>query len=257
MLKIAEKSDFSVLSDFLSDGIISLRILSYFIAYGTERDFVKFFIHYDESGIQGVISFFEDSVLVEASDRADFSEISSFLSMNSFSVLSCRNVIADLLGFDCFETKQGYIYRGNDDEFSADNLHEESLKAVYNLISESIPGSFENTKEAYLSFLSDYLFRERRNLARGKCIREDDGIIACAITSAETDSKALLSGVAASNNCKGKGYGRKVVISLVNDLLRNGKTPYVIALNDSAKGFYEHIGFKKDSLIAYVNRKDN
>ena len=75
MLKIAEKSDFNALSDFLSDGIISLRILSYFIAYGTERDFVKFFIHYDESGIQGVISFFEDSVLVEASDRADFSEI--------------------------------------------------------------------------------------------------------------------------------------------------------------------------------------
>ena len=41
------------------------------------------------------------------------------------------------------------------------------------------------------------------------------------------------------------------------NLFNLGKTPYVIALNDSAKGFYEHIGFKKYSLIAYVNRKDN
>ena len=256
MLKIADKSDINELTDFLGNGIISLRILSYFIAYGTEREFVRFFIHYDDNGIQSIISFFEDSALIEATDEADFGEISSFLSMNSFSVLSCRKEVADSLGFQNYESKQGYVYAGDDKENSAENLKEEHIKEVYNLISESIPGSFEKTKEAYLSFVSDYTFRERRSLARGKCITENGEVVACALTSAETEDKALLSGVAASKLIKGKGYGKKVVISLVNDLLKNNKTPYVIALNDSAKGFYEHIGFKKDSLIAYINRKD-
>ncbi len=256
MLKAATEKDYKALSDFLDEGIISLRILSYLMAYGTERDFVKFFIHCNDRGIQGVISFFEDSVLIEATDKADFGEISSFLSMNSFSVLSCRKEVADLLGYKNYGIKQGYVYAGTNEEKSAENLKEENLKEVYRLISETIPDSFKNTNEAYLSFVSDYTFRERRKLARGKCICENDEVIACALTSAETENKALLSGVASSKLYKGKGYGKKVVNSLVNELLSEGKTPYVIALNDSAKGFYEHIGFEKHGLIAYVNRKD-
>ena len=256
MLKIADKNDFSALTEFLNSGIISLRILSYLTSYVTDKDFVKFFIQFNEEGIQGVISFFEDSALIEASEKADFGEILSFLSMNYYSSLSCRKEVADLLSFENYETKQGYAYSGDDRENSAENISEENLKTVYRIISENIPGSFENTKEAYLSFMSDYTYRERRNLARGKCIIENNSVVACALTSAETKDKALLSGVAAAKSCKGKGYGKKVVISLVNALLSRGKKSYVIALNDSAKGFYEHIGFKKDDLIAYINRKD-
>lgn len=256
MLKSAEEKDSIELESFLSGGIVSLRILSYIKAYGFKRDFLKFWIGYDEKGIHAVVSLFEDSVLIKADKNADYGELKTFLSMLSFSSLSCEENVAKALSFKDYDIKQGYVFSGVPTHISAENIQEDSLKNVYRLICENIPGSFSNTKEAFLSFLSDFTFRERRGLARGKCIHENGVLVSCAVTSAETVSKALLSGVVADKAFKGKGYGRKVVLSLVDELLKECKTPYVIALNDSAKGFYEHIGFKKDSLIAYINRKD-
>ena len=106
MLKFADCNDANDIKAFLGNGIIPLRICSYMTAYGFDKDFVKFFIQYNEEGIQGVISFFEDSALVEATEKADFGEILSFLSMNYFSTLSCRKEVADLLGIS-----QSYISR--------------------------------------------------------------------------------------------------------------------------------------------------
>ena len=256
MLKNADIKDLKELEKFLSDGIISLRILSYIKAYGFERYFLKFWYSYDENGINAVISLFENSVLVKTNIKADFSELCAFLSMLSFETLSCEADTAYLLGFEKYTTKQGYVYSGESSDFTSKSIDETRLKAVYNLISERIPDSFNDSKEAYFSFLSDFTFRARRNLARGKCIYENDILAACAVTSAETEDKALLSGVATSEDFKGGGYGKKVVLSLVNELQKFGKSAYVIALNDSAQGFYEHVGFEKDSLIAYINRKD-
>ena len=256
MLKNADINDRKELEKFLSSGIISLRILSYITAYGFVRDFLRLWYSYDENGINAVISLFENSVLVKTNEKADFSELSAFLSMLSYDTISCDAETADFLCFDDYAIKQGYVFSGEPSDFTSKSIDETHLKDVYNLISERIPDSFSDSKDAYFSFLSDFTFRARRDLARGKCIYENNILAACAVTSAETENKALLSGVAASKDFKGSGYGKNVVLSLVSELQKNGKSAYVIALNDSAQGFYEHIGFEKDSLIAYINRKD-
>lgn len=256
MLKNADASDFDKLKCFLSDGIISLRILSYITAYGFDKNFFKLWYSADENGISAVISLFENSILIKTAENADMNELSAFLTMLSFDTLSCEKSTADLLGFSDYSVKQGYIFLGEHSEHTAKSINENDLKGVYKLISERIPDSFGNSKEEYLSFLSDYTFRARRNLARGKCVYAGDALASCAVTSAETDNKALISGVASNAELQGGGYGKRAVLSLVNELKCIGKTPYVIALNDSAKSFYEHLGFEKDNLIAYINRKD-
>ncbi len=256
MLKSAEDKSVTDIEDFLREGIIPLRIRSYIEAYGFDKEFVKFWISENDGKIDGVAALFEDTLLLHTNTSADTSEITSFISMLHFSTLSCEKETAETCGFKGFIEKQGYVFDGVADGYSAENIDEDTIKSAYTLICESIPDSFSKSRDAYLSFLSDYTYRKRRNLARSKCITEDEKLVSCAFTSAETQSEALLSGVATDINLRKGGYGKRTVLSLVSELLNDRKTPYVIALNDTAKSFYEHIGFKKDKIIAYVNRKD-
>ena len=256
MLKSAEIKDSAAIENFLGEGIIPLRIRSYIKAYGFDKEFVKFWISEKEGRIDGVVALFEDSLILHSSATDDVSETVAFISMLQFNTLSCDKKTAEMCGFKVYSEKQSYIFNGVSDGYSAENINENTIKCAYSLICESIPDSFSNNKNAYLSFLSDYTYRKRRSLARGKCITEDKKLVSCAFTSAETESEALLSGVATDSTLRKGGYGKRTVLSLVNELLNIGKTPYVIALNDSAKRFYEHIGFKKDKTIAYINRKD-
>ena len=256
MLKFATEEDAHKLSDFLKNGIIPTRIKSYILSYGFDKDFVKFWYSENENGVDIAVSLFEDALLVYTDENADLSEASAFINMLPFSTLSCEEKTADAFGFTVKEVKQGYVYSGDKTDFTAYDLDEDRIKEAYALISESIPGSFGSTKEEYFAFLSDFTYRKRRNKARGKCIIENDKLVSCAVTSAETETEALLSGVATDKTLRKGGYGKRTVLSLVNALLNESKKPYVIALNESAEGFYEHIGFKKDKRIAYVNRKD-
>lgn len=256
MLKTARITDIAALEAFLGEGIIPLRIRSYIKAYGFDMEFVKFWISETDNKINGVISLFEDSLIFHIASSADVSEITTFISMLDCSTLSCEKDTAIMCGFRLFTEKQGYVFDGNADTYLAENIDEDAIKSAYMLICKSIPDSFTDSKEAFLSFLSDYTYRKRRSLARGKCLKENGNLVSCAFTSAETDSEALLSGVATDLSMRKGGYGKRTVLSLVNELLSLGKTPYVIALNDSAQSFYEHIGFRKDKIIAYINRKD-
>ena len=153
--------------------------------------------------------------------------------------------------------KNGYRFSGLADEFVCDALTEDDFKSAYDLISREIPGSFKSGRDAYLSFVSDFTFRQRRSMARGVCKHCDGKLISVAVTSCETENAAVISGVACDSSLRKKGYGKLTVLSMVYSLLKDGKTPYVIALNESAEGFYEHIGFVKTEIIAFVEREND
>lgn len=259
MLKAAGPKDIAAIDSFLGNGIIPMRIRSYMLAYGFDKEFVRFWISENGEKIDVVIALFEDSLLLYVditAETAEITEITAFISMLQFTTLSCEKEAAEMCGFKVYTEKEGYVFNGVSDGYSAENIDEDKIRDAYTLICESIPDSFSKDKSAYLSFLSDYTYRNRRNLSRGKCLTENGSLVSCAFTSAETESEALLSGVATDSNLRKGGYGKRTVLSLVNELLGYNKTPYVIALNDSAKSFYEHIGFKKDKIIVYANRKD-
>ena len=102
--------------------------------------------------------------------------------------------------------------------------------------------------------MSDFTYRKRRNSARIKCVRQEGGIIGCALTSAECENSAIISGVASDSSVRCKGIGKTAVLSLVDELKKENKEVYVIALNTAAEGFYEHIGFERHCVIAIAER---
>lgn len=256
MLKLASENDLAEILRFCDSDLLGIRIGCYCLAYGFERDFLKVWINETDGIINTAIAKFYDSVTVKSSST-DTSEITEFLNMIGYTSLDadadfCRRTLLDVCS-----TKKAYIFRGISTENTAEEIGEENYKSLYSLVSENIPGSFVNSKEAYLSFLSDFTFRKRRGFARSKGIVSDGKLVSCVITSAETDKCALLSAVASDKSVRGKGYGKKTVLSAVNELLNENKDVYVIALNESAQSFYEHIGFEYYTDICHIERKND
>ena len=257
MLKRACEEDFEEISLLCRNSITGTRILCYILAYGFTRDFLEIWIIEDEGKAKGVLVKFFDDVTLLCTENADTEQLRTFIGMLHYNKLMCSAELCGELGFSAVTVKNAYRFEGLPCGGDVTALEEADYEEAYGLISREIPGSFSSEKEAYLSFLSDFTFRKRRCLARGVCTRHGGRVASVALTSSETENAAIISGVACDSNLQKRGLGKKTVLSLVNELNKNNKQVYVIALNGSAEGFYEHIGFVKTEKIGFVERKSN
>ena len=82
----------------------------------------------------------------------------------------------------------------------------------------------------------------------------DSKPVSSVITASETSTCALLSAVASDTNIRGKGFGKATVLTMVNELINEDKKVFVVALNESAQGFYEKLGFKYFDDIAIIRQ---
>ena len=254
MLKAATEKDLEAILRFCDGDLLGTRIGCFCLAYGFERDFLSIWIDDTDGRITTIISKFYDSITLKStSEYSD--EIIGFINMIGYSSLEADSDTCRRLGLSTDVKRKAYTYRGETDERTVEDISEENYKTLYSLVSENIPGSFKNSKEAYLSFLSDFTFRKRRRLARSKGAVSDGKLVSCVITAAETESCALLSAVASDRCVRGMGFGKKTVLSAVNELRNENKKVFVIALNKSAESFYEHIGFEYYGDICHIERK--
>ncbi len=255
MLKLADKNDLGGILSFCEGDLIGTRIGCYCQCYGFERDFFNLWINEADGEIKGLIAKFYDSITVKAASDCEADEIAQFLGMLACDEIMCSESTAEFLGFaDCI-LKKSYLFREKAGEYPTEILGEEHYKQLYCLVSVNIPDSFENTAEAYLSWLSDFTFRKRRNLARSRGVTKNGELISSVITSSETKDSAILSAVATSESARGTGIGKATVLSAVQELQKEKKEVYVIALNKSAEGFYEHIGFEFNEMICFIERE--
>lgn len=248
MLKLSESKDIDKILGICDSDLLGTRIACYALAYGFDRDFLQ--IWFDEETSVAVAKFYDSMTL--AGECSSPEEVREFVRMIGFQSLEMSLENCHRLGFKADEVKKSYIFSGNVKDHVADIVGEEHYKELYRLVSKNIPGSFADTKEAYLAFLSDLTFKQRRGLARCRGIISDGRLISSVITSAETQNSALLSAVASDRDFRGKGVGKATVLSTVNELINENKKVFVIALNESAEGFYEHIGFEFNCEIATV-----
>ncbi|MBQ3136138.1 MAG: GNAT family N-acetyltransferase [Clostridia bacterium] len=254
-IKSVEHVDIPLISDFCRDKILGTKVMCQINAYGLERDFLSAWKCTDTDRLYGIICKFEDSITFVGCCGKYTEDIKLFLEMIGYRQLCCAYSAAEELGYTDCVTKKGYVYSGKYEGDTFGDLTEEYYKDCYSLISEHISGSFENTAEAYLSFLSDFTYRKRRGLARIKGCTEDGELYSCALTSAETKNSAMISGVVCSPKGRNNGVGKKTVLSVAMELHTENKKAYLIALNESAEGFYEHIGFEFKENISFIERK--
>ncbi|MCM1363904.1 MAG: GNAT family N-acetyltransferase [Faecalibacterium sp.] len=252
MLKKAETADTNQINKFCSLYPLGTRVSCYLSAYGLDRDFFNVWYSMNESEVNAVVASFFGAVTVCANSGADFSEISDFINMYGYDSICAENDIMEKLGFTDTEDKCMFVFEKGVSYSAVKSCDDTLFKSAYALISLSIPNSFSNSRDAYLSWLSDFTFRKSRNLARMKAVCDDDRVYSCAMTAAESENAAIISGVACDSSRRGTGLGKNTVLTLANELAEEGKKVYVIALNDGAGAFYEKIGFKQCGTVSYA-----
>ncbi len=250
MLKAAKITDKNKIEEFCNSFSLGVRIVCYMNAYGFERDFFKVWFSEKEGSVAAVLGSFDGSVTVYAKAEADFEEIKAFLCAVGYKSLCAETDTFEKL--DIKESSRKTLFEFVGEGGISENVKNGGdLEKVYDLISLSIPGSFPKNREGYLSFLSDFTFRQRRSLARLKTITENDKVLSCALTAAESEKAAMISGVACDLSQRGKGLGKKTVLTLAGELKKENKKVFVIALNDSAIAFYKKIGFSERETISF------
>lgn len=254
-IRLAENKDISAVGELCRKSILGTKIFCHINAYGFSRDFYTLWCCVDENDeICALVSKLENDITLVVENYEASEDVCAFLSMVGFSSLTCTHRTAQGLGLNISSTKKAYVYNGMYTGEIIPDLTEEYYKDSYTLICKNIPDSFVDTEEAYLSFLSDFTYRKTRTMARIKGIFDNKKLVSCALTSAETDFSAIISGVACDNGSRSKGIGKITVLSLAGELKKENKSVYVVALNESAEGFYEHIGFEFKEKISFIER---
>ncbi len=229
--------------------IIKTRIICYASCYGFDKPYLDFWF-----GDGVIISRFDGVLTVWADEKADYPELREFLDIMGAVDIITFSFVADKLNYSNYTVKRSFEFFGvNENCPIVSQIPDNYMREAYRLITRSIPDSFKDDENSYLSFLSDYRYRENRGFARGYCIVDNENLRAVGFTAAETDSAAILSGIACHQDFRNCGYGKKIVVSLASNIISEGKRAFVIALNDSAVGFYKHIGFKEKENIAYIS----
>lgn len=251
MLKILDNDDLETVKELSEGSVLGARILCYALCYGFDKSFIDYW-----AGVGVLIVRFDNTLTIRAYPDADYDELREFIDIIGATDIVTDENTATALSLNYICVKSGYRFSGDSIVYeNVSYVDEDNMSDLYDIISESIPDSFCKDRNSYLSFLSDYMYRRNRGYSRAVGVFNSEKLVSTAITSAETDDSAIISGVACKKEYRKYGYGKSTVLTLASLLNKENKTVYVIALNDSAKGFYEHIGFEECEKIAYYKSK--
>ena len=253
MIRLCKPADLAALAAFCGNTLPGCYILSRFSCYGNDYDFCKCYVDETDGVVKTALSVLDGTAVLLTGARTDFEELALCLPVFGVRVLLCSANAGAKLPFPVLQQKTAFCLQTPLP--AADACGAAPMRDVYDLISAAIPGSFPAEKDAYLRFLSDFTFRQNRGKARLKAVVENETLCACALTAAESDGAAVLSGVACRADCRGRGFGKTVVSALAHALQQAQKFVHVIALNDSACGFYRTLGFDKEETIIWLDVK--
>lgn len=254
MIKQVTEFDILRVLYFCKGSPFGAYIASSCLQYGFDKSFAKQWLCENDGEIYAAFCMKDGSFTLLANYDAPFDEISSFLNFMGFSSLLTDEKIALKLGYKDYFAKSVMKFSRCDDELRACKASAE-MKEVFKLLCEEHPEAFENTSDCYLSFLSDFTYHSNRNAARIKACFDSEELAAIALTSAETETDAVLSGICTRKDKRKKGFAKACVVSLSNELCDENKNVFVVSRNDSATEFYKKIGFNYYSTAAYIERK--
>lgn len=228
MLKLV--SDISELS-FLPADPFSAVITSLAKTYGTERDFVRFYIQENYAAL----SILDGNVNIYADENADIEEIKVFLDMMGYASVRADKKLIDKLGLKTDDTSYIVKYIGNEVPRPDGFVDDYDFKKVYNLL---VSAGFELPD--YSAYVTDICSRINKGAASFGGIASDN-IDSCCFRLFEGEKSILLGAVATAKSARGKGLAS----ALVPYMAWAEKPAFLFTRNDKLLDFYKNCGFEK------------
>lgn len=254
MFKLTNESDLEKIKVFCRDSAFGAYISCRAEAYGFNAGFSELWISEDERGkILCAVSSLDKNAVVLSDENCNFEELSVLIDSFGFKSILTDVKTADNCSLCGFEKKA--VLKLEKCENALETNSNPDLKSVYELYCSVFPKRYCTDKESYLTWLSDFTFRKKCNLADIETVETEGTVVAAAMTAAESETSAVIASVACKEGFRKKGFGKKVVLSLASKLTAKNKNVFVISENDEVTNFYRKIGFEVCGFAAYIERQ--
>lgn len=226
--------------EFCGDKLCGARIVSFLTAYGYSYQFARFWIQKNaEDEITAALSCVDGVASLEASDSADFEELSAFLPFSEMKMLYSEESLAKKLSVNIISQSASMIYnRQNNKEYSeCDIIQNADLKNVYGCLSSSF-----DDLPPFEEWLPDVSHRVRHKTASAFA-KEQNGIYtSVAMAVAESKKAVILGGVATVPECRRKGCAGELV-SFFTEYYKKASKKIYLCCEENKLNFYNNLGF--------------
>lgn len=240
-----KKTEYIDMLNPFSSTVFGCRIQSTAAAYGMNEPFAQFWTQDDKAAFCKL-----DEVLIMDANGADFDEIKDFITMTGASRMLCD--LSAARNFDLPIDVRGEImvYHQNK-PMQAPGIFEinPSLREIHALLSECTSHTF--VPPEFEPFYMDMSHRIRHNTAASVGVRQGETLVSCAICSAYTSDKAVLSAVAVSPDFRRKGFGYAALRGLISQLPQ--ENIYIFRTHQENEEFYRKFGFTPCGEFAELN----
>ncbi len=232
MIKKAEYAD--ELS-FFSKTVFGCRIQSTAAAYGLNEPFSQFWTQEEKAALCKL----DDTIILDA-DGADFDELKDFIRMTGASRLLCDFSAAQKLGLPVINRGEIMVYHNHKpiQQPAAFELNP-SLREIHALLDACATDTF--IPPEFEPFYMDMSHRIRHSTAAAVGVRQGETLVSCAVCSAQTADKAVLSAVAVIPDHRRKGFGYATLSALLSQLPQ--ENIYIFRAQNENADFYRGFGF--------------
>ena len=242
MLKRLFGEDTDSALSYLGEDAVSVRIRANLYCYRDNYSFAEFWAQYNDIGeITAVLSKINGACTLVFSRDADTEEIVSLLHFIGFNTLFLDKDKAGILSLS-YSSCGDILVFDKDISTSYDTDSFTDMKIAFSMISENEGDGI--AKLDYLEWLSDFTFKKNRGCARISAINEET-LVSFAMTSAETEKSALISGVFTDKTKRKQGFGERALLSLCKSLIEENKKIYIMTAETKMTAYYEKRGFSR------------
>lgn len=234
MILLLDESNRAIAEKYLDKpNPFACRIHSQLLAYGTGERFLEHWIQLEDNEPRAVISRMDGNITIFCESVND--EILEFIEAVGY-----NTILADKELFPQYWSGEVLMrFVGKSETENSDNIDfNPTIREIYSILERCRGEGFEVPD--FDSFYPDISHRVRHNLSRILAYRLEGKIIACCMTSAETNSCAIISGVACLPEYRGRGYASELIAKIVKDL--DNREIFVFC-REELVGFYNRLGF--------------
>lgn len=226
-----------------ADSAFGCRIIATADAYGFHEPFAQIWVQDDKAALCKL----DDAMVLAANPGADFDEIHDFIRISGAQKLLCSGENGKHTGFQTERNGEimGYLNIKTIPSPMGFELNP-SLRELHALLCECETETF--TVPEFEPFYLDLSHRIRHGTALAVSIRQNNVLIACAVCSAKTQNKAILSAVACKPEWRKQGFGRAALGALASNL--NQRELYIFRAQGENEAFYRSFGFLSHGTFA-------
>lgn len=241
MIQFVDNSELmSEALNFCDDKLCGARIASFLEAYGYSYQFARFWIQKSSDDmITAALSCVDGVASLEASENADYEELSAFLPFSEMKTLFSDEKTSEKLGMNMISRSNSMVYNGKSKRscFEYNVIKNVDLKAVYACLSSSF-----DDLPPFEEWLPDVSHRIRHKTASAFAKEQNGVYTSVAMAVGESEKAVILGGVATAPEYRNMGYAGELV-SFFTEYFANANKKIYLCCEKDKLNFYNNLGF--------------